>query len=95
MSDEPISLAERRWDRNTKPSASSVADMLRVVIARIERGEIVATHAIVTIGIELDNGCVDAKFYQAGTFNPYAQIGLLTRVAQTMMMPADEICDHN
>jgi hypothetical protein len=75
---EPTSLAERRWDTKESPADHSVADMLRVALGRIERGEIKPDHAVLCLG-KIDDGVSRAEYMQAGTYLAFAQVGLLDR----------------
>lgn len=82
---EPISLAERRWNNgDSRPGSYSVRECLEVVIAKLDSGEIQADHVIVAYGKATD-GIADDGFYQAGSLDPFAQIGLIERVKHVMM----------
>lgn len=76
---EPVSLAERRWERgNGDPANHTLRDMLETVIAKLDSGELVAEHMIVMWG--RNDGIVgDDGYFQAGTFTAHAQIGLVHR----------------
>ena len=79
MTDTPISLSEARWDRCGRTEDLSVVDMLRAVIAKIERGEIKADHAFLCLGEVVAYRGVSSQWMQAGSFNVYGQIGLIER----------------
>lgn len=57
--------------------------MLEAALARLDAGEIEAHHAILVYATETD-GVGDDGYMQAGTFGPYAQIGLLDRAAELL-----------
>ena len=75
-----ISFTERKWDSNRDVAAHTVVDMLRVAIARIERGEMQADHAILCTACVEDNGAVSSGWLQVGEFHVLGQLGLLERI---------------
>jgi hypothetical protein len=76
----PINLASRRWDSGDgRPGSHSVRDMLEVALAKLESGELgTVDHAILVWGRETD-GVGEDGYFQAGSFNVFAQVGLLER----------------
>lgn len=87
---EPISLAARRWDASDgRPSSHSVREMLEAAIVRLDRGEIDVQHAILVYGTEAE-GTGDDGYMQAGSFSPFAQIGLLHRGLELMKVGGDD-----
>jgi hypothetical protein len=80
----PVSLAARRWDSGDgNPSSHSVRDVLEVAIAKLDAGEINPEHIIIAYG-RIKEATNDTGFMQAGTFNSYAQLGLLSSVSDIM-----------
>lgn len=79
MDDRPVSLAEARWNRCGRTEELSVVDMLRAALAKIERGEIKPDHAFLCLGEVVAYRGVSSQWMQAGSFNVYAQLGLLER----------------
>ena len=73
---EPASLSERRWDKVSDPAAHSLRDMLMVALARLERGELEADHMVVVYS-RLSDGQPYTGYLQAGSFDPFAQVGML------------------
>jgi len=84
MADEPISLAERRWEKTTLPNESSIPDMLGVLKARIERGEVEYDHAVVCVGRIEPDGSVAYTYYQAGKLDSFGQAGLVHCVSRML-----------
>lgn len=81
-------LDEARWNRETAVGASDVPTMLRVLLGRIERGEVDATHVICCVGTKCEGGAVEATFLQEGGFSPFEQMGLLARIQQILFVSA-------
>lgn len=73
-----VSLAERRWENSDDPKAHRPSDMLRLTADRIDRGEIVVEHAIVVLGASEEDRTMRVRYLQAGTYNHFGQVGLLT-----------------
>lgn len=83
---EPVSLAERRWaNGDHHPDKHTVRDCLEVVMAKITSGEQRADHIVIAVGWVDDEQAGNDAYYQAGTFRPFEQIGLLERVKMLMM----------
>jgi hypothetical protein len=81
---EVVSLAAQRWGNGGDlPSTFSVRDCLEVVLSKIDSGEIDPQHVIICHGRTRED-FNDTGFFQAGSFNSYAQLGLLTHVRRLM-----------
>jgi len=86
---DPISLAERRWDRGDgTPSSHSPRDVLEMVLAKIDSGALEVDHVVVIWARERDN-VGDDGYFQAGSFGPFAQVGVVHRIC-SLMMDGDE-----
>lgn len=86
-----VSLTERRWDSDDDTRTHSVADMLRVALTKIEKGEIVAEHGILVLGKrDLDSNSCETDWLQAGSFDFFAQVGMLERAKMSMAKGAEE-----
>lgn len=88
MDDAPVSLSEARWDRCSRVEEQTVVDLLRAVLAKIERGEIKPDHAFLCLGEVVAYRGVSSQWMQAGGFNVYAQIGLLERCKTDLLNSA-------
>ena len=81
---EVVSLAAKRWDSTDgKPSSHSVRECLEAAIAKIDAGEIAPEHIVIAYG-EVREATNATGYLQAGNFNSYAQLGLLSSVADLM-----------
>jgi len=80
MSEEPISLAERRAAKAGDSSLWSPLDMLRHLVRKMEAGEIVTEKMAVHYLLPLPDGCVQHQHHVAG-FTHEGHISLLV-VAQ-------------
>lgn len=80
MADKPISLAEARWDKgDNSPTTHSVREVLEVVLAKIDSGEVEADHVIVCLDLKDENpNAGRPAYYQGGTLRAFGQVGLLT-----------------
>lgn len=86
MTDEPIDFLEKRWNGGSnQPDAYTPREALLAAIRRIDSGEITPDHVIICMGAcNPEDAFISTVYTQAGSFNPYAQIGLLDRVAHRM-----------
>lgn len=85
------SLIEKRWDGDDDTRSYTVADMLRVALAKIEKGEIVAEHGILVLGKKHeDRGSCETDWLQAGTFDFFSQIGMIERAKMSIAKGAEE-----
>jgi hypothetical protein len=80
---DPVDLAARRWDGMTDPKEHKPADALRAALRDIEAG-LEPKHLIVVLAYYNDDGNGSTRFYQAGTYELHARLGLLIRAAQIM-----------
>jgi hypothetical protein len=79
-------LAEVRFNRNIHAGTSDPVDMLRAVIARIERGDLNPKHMIVAY-VHQSEDRLHTGYTQSGDHDPYAAMGLLYAVAHMMDTP--------
>ncbi len=88
---EPINLSERRaqlqWEtEGNTPDAHTPELMLEAALARLRSGDLKADHIILCHGTLSDDGhTADFNYMQAGTLNPYGQIGLLAMITKLML----------
>lgn len=76
---EPVDFAAARWSRGGGSDKHRPIDALREVIRQIEAGEIEPDHVIVVIG-SISEDLANTDWLQAGSFDVYAQRGLLDLV---------------
>ena len=87
---EPVSLEQKRWERENDTRSHSVVSMLRVAIGQIERGEISPDHAILCMGAHAeDTNVVSTDWLQSGQFSLFAQLGLVERVKMSIIECAE------
>lgn len=78
VTEKPISLAAKRWSKNDNPALHKISDMLMVALEKLNSGELKAEHMIIIYGSEGDDWRGSSfGFMQAGTFVPFAQLGML------------------
>lgn len=83
---EPVSLAERRWNKVDHPAAHQISDMLRITLDRLERGEIKPQHMIIMYGDVADD-IANPCFMQAGGFDAFGQLGLVEMAKKLLTRP--------
>lgn len=76
---EPISLAARKWGRDTNPANHQPQVALHEALRQLEAGEIEADHVMVIHGYHDDAGKSQVGYLQAGKFSELEQCGLLAR----------------
>jgi hypothetical protein len=78
VSDEPINLSARRFDRAHVPNQTGPRTALDKALADIESGEETPEHVIVIFGTtRKDDGASALRYYNAGDYGSHAQNGLL------------------
>ncbi len=79
MVDQPVPIGAKRWNSNPSdnPADYSVRDMLVTALARLDAGELAADHLVLVIGHIDENRMVGTNMMQAGSFDSYAQLGLM------------------
>lgn len=73
-------ITKRRWETKTDPNDNKPIDALRMMIDRIESGELNPKH----ITICYTDDPTGSGYYQAGSLDYHGQMGLLSRVIHIM-----------
>ncbi|MCR4298245.1 MAG: hypothetical protein NUV75_05770 [Gallionella sp.] len=82
---EPTSLTDIRWKKGSgEPSAHPASEALEIAAHRVKTGEWKAQHIIVIYGYIDDEGVACSGFCQAGSLDPFAQIGLVEGIKKTL-----------
>ncbi len=82
-------LTAKRWEKGDGlPASHPPREALEVAMHRIASGEIDAKHVVVCIAEVGEGGACDVNFIQAGTFDHFAQIGLVIETADLMRKAA-------
>lgn len=84
MADGISNIATKRWEKETCPNRTSIRDMLVVALERLDAGELLADHMIIAFGHTTDDGRFGTGYFNAGSFNDFAQIGLLEHAKKAM-----------
>lgn len=81
-----LDLNERRWDADSSPNAFTPIEALRALIRKIETGDINPQHLVVAIAAEPTGPDMALRtlYFQAGAFDYYGQVGLVSRVLGMM-----------
>ncbi|WLJ71074.1 hypothetical protein [Sphingomonas phage Kimi] len=77
-------ITRRRWDKNHEPGSHRPVDCLRMMLDRIERGEVDPDHIVICYSNNKADTEGATGYYQAGTLGYHGQQGLLTRVLHLM-----------
>ena len=80
---EVTDLSARRWVMNPAVDAHSPVAALKEAIRQIEAGEMLADHVIIAVGSMSEDAAV-TDWLQAGSFNVFAQRGLMAGVQMAM-----------
>lgn len=76
---EPVSLAARRWAKDTDPKRHDPATALLEALRQLEAGEIHADHIVVVHGHHDEDGVSHVGYLQAGKFSELEQCGMMSR----------------
>jgi hypothetical protein len=75
-------IARKRWDSGDgMPGSYSIEDCLEALLHRVRSGDLDAEHIIVAYG-KIEDGAALTGYVQAGSFDAFAQAGLLRFVGR-------------
>ena len=75
MADDVVDLQAARWEKNTLPDAHTPREALEAALRTLVDWQ--PDHCIVLFGKVREDGTTGVHFAQAGSFNNFAQTGLL------------------
>ena len=82
--DTVVPLGVWRWNASdsNSPADYSIRDMLVMALHRLDSGDYPADHMILIIGVIHEDRSVDTQMMQAGPFDNFAQLGLMTQASR-------------